>query len=97
MEWRPFFVDGLTWLGYLAVVSIKTSDSFPLYDKWGILNWARDSNHSLWDLVPSARRAMIRDAAARRWRAHYQSDSILSFLDYAEFLADNLESETKGW
>lgn len=69
---------------------------WPTHDKWGILNWARDSNRALWDVAPCARVAMLRDAAVRRWRAHYQTTDILAWLDYADWLHANLAEITTG-
>ena len=60
-------------------------------DKWGIINWAKNNRDviGMWDLIPAARRVLLRDAAVKRWRKYHHSDPIGPWLEYAEFLADD--------
>lgn len=69
----------------------------PTFDKWGILNWARLSNASLWEAVPAARLYMLRAAAFRRWSRHYtRYYDVNAFVAYADWLHENLADVTQG-
>lgn len=82
-------------------------DRFPTDDKWGILNWAKQSNIALWTVVPAARLFMLRDAAFRRWFSYERrwarcdsdapmSTEVRDWVDYAEWLHKNLALATEG-
>jgi len=72
--------------------------TFPVFDKWRILNTARDYCPALWEVAPVARESLLVSAAVHRWSTYYQyAGSVLPWIEYAKWLFANLDSETVGW
>lgn len=52
----------------VELVGAAPAPKAPCHDTWGIINWA---DCPVFRLVPAARKALLRDAATRRYVAHH--------------------------